>query len=92
MSTKERRLTPRKGCVIPIRFIILTREYSSVEVNIVAPKRLSARMSSVRVAADKSEIFEGEAVDLSERGISFKSAYKLEVGKSVELFSLCQWN
>jgi hypothetical protein len=86
MSTKERRLTPRKGCAIPIRFRTFTSEYFPVEVNAAAAKLLSARMSSVRMATDEGEIFEGETIDISERGISFKSEYKFKVGESVELF------
>jgi hypothetical protein len=86
MSSKERRLSPRKGCAIPIRFRTFTSEYMPVEVNAAAAKRLSARMSSVRMATGESETFEGEAIDLSERGISFKSKFKFKVGEFVELF------
>lgn len=73
MSTKERRLTPRKGCSIPVRFRTFTSEYSPVEVTAAAANRLSAKVSSVRMATNEEEIFEGETINLSERGISFKS-------------------
>jgi hypothetical protein len=86
MSTKERRLTPRKGCAIPIRFRTFASEYVPVNVNAAAATRLSAKMSSIRVARDEDEIFEGETIDLSERGISFRSEDKFKVGESVEVF------
>jgi|SRR5271157_5416611 len=86
MSTNERRLTPRKRCAIPIRFRKFTSEYVPFNLHAAAGNRLSAKMSSVRMATDEDEIFEGETIDLSERGISFKSEYKFKVGESVELF------
>lgn len=85
-SNKERRLTPRKGCAVPIRFRTFTSEYVPVEVNAAAANRLSAKMNSIRMATDEEEILEGESINLSERGISFKSEYKFKVGESVELF------
>jgi PilZ domain len=86
MSSKERRLTPRKACTIPIRFRTFTSEYVPVNVNVAAATRLSAKMGSVRMATDEEETLKGETIDLSERGISFKSDYKFKVGESVELF------
>jgi hypothetical protein len=85
MSTKELRLTPRKGCAIPIRFRTFTSEYVPVEVNAAAATRLSEKTNCVRMATDEDGIFEGETIDLSERGISFKSEHKFKVGESVEL-------
>lgn len=86
MSSKERRLTPRKGCVIPLRFRTFTSEYVPVAAETAATNRLSSRMNSIRMATAEAEILEGEAINLSERGISFKSEYKFSVGESVELF------
>jgi hypothetical protein len=65
MSTKERRLTPRKCRSIPIRFRTFASEYVPVKLNAATANRLSAKMSSVRLAADEDEIFEEESIDLS---------------------------
>jgi hypothetical protein len=86
MSTKERRVTPRKCCAIPIRVRTFASEYVSATADAAAANRLSAKLSSVRMATAEAEILEGEIVNLSERGISFKSPYRCSVGQSVELY------
>lgn len=86
MSSKERRLNPRKGCAIAIRFRTFTSEYAPVAANTTATNRLSSEINSIRMATAEAETLDGEAINLSERGISFKSDYKFSVGESVELF------
>lgn len=86
MSDRERRLTPRKGCVIPIRFRTFTSEYVPAAASTVAASCLTSRNGSIRMATAEVEILEGETINLSERGKSFKSEYKFSVGESVELF------
>ena len=86
MSTKERRFSPRKGCTIPIRFRTFTSEYVPVGVHTAVGNQTKERMSSVWMTTDEEDIFGGEAINLSEHDISFKSEYKFRVGESVELF------
>jgi hypothetical protein len=43
-------------------------------------------MSSIRMATSEAEILEGEAINLSERGISLKFAYKFGMGESLEMY------
>jgi hypothetical protein len=82
MSGKERRLSPRKACSIPIRF----RTFASEFVPVMAEAAVAGGARSVRTSSQDAEVIDGEAVNLSERGISFKSSYKFQVGESVEMY------
>ena len=66
MSEDERRINPRKPCMVPVRFRVL----SGIE----------------GVGAVSRGILEGEAVNLSERGIFFRSRERLSVGAALELY------
>lgn len=82
MSSNERRIVPRKAYTIPVRFNVISQELPAV-----GPR---AKMGIPRGATKFLETIplpqQGETVNLSERGIRFKTRHSLSVGESVELF------
>jgi hypothetical protein len=77
MSGKERRISPRKDFAVPLRFRILAGNGQS------EPSATGGR--SVTVAVSKG-IMEGEAVNLSERGIYFRSRERVSIGAPLEIY------
>lgn len=73
MSGKERRVSPRKECAVPLRFRILTNDKPNTPRRVAKP---SAYHDSL----------EGEAINLSERGVCFRSPEKVSVGEPLEMF------
>jgi hypothetical protein len=69
----ERRISPRKHCAVPLRFRIL-----STSNNTNAAGRPVATVSRA--------ILEGESVNLSERGIFFRSRERLSEGAALEIY------
>lgn len=90
MSSDERRIAPRKVFSIPIKFHALASEAISVAANqaVSAAPASSSKSSSVTATGPTRvrDMQEGEAVNLSERGIYFKSAQKVRVGQAVEVY------
>jgi PilZ domain len=80
MSGKERRTSPRKDCVVPLRFRVLENPTLPWE-ELTATHQSSAYKGSIRSATLK-----GEAVNLSERGIYFTSRATLVVGELLEMY------
>ena len=82
MSSNERRIVPRKAYAIPVRFNVITQEFAAV-----GPR---GKMGVPRGATKFLETIplpqQGETVNLSERGIRFKTRHSLSVGESVEIF------
>jgi len=81
MSGKERRISPRRDCMIPLRFRILANV--CVAVGKASPGESE---DSPRASAGYFGMLDGEAINLSERGIGFKSREKLRVGDHVDLY------
>jgi len=73
MAGKERRISPRKECAVPLRFRIVTNGSADNE------KRVAR-------ATAYHESLEGEAINLSERGIGFRSRQRVSVGEPLELY------
>jgi hypothetical protein len=92
MSSNERRIAPRKDFAIPVRFHARANEPVSAAVRAVAPpseRFAGLRAISTAVATKLARVLdmqEGITVNLSERGIYFKSAHKVTLGQSVELY------
>lgn len=82
MKSNERRMSPRKIFVAPIRFRPLLEDVAS-PVTVVASGSRSARES--RVALASLDHYAAEAVNISERGLCFLTAEKLEVGEPLEM-------
>jgi len=84
MSAEDRRIVPRKPYAMPIRFMVLSEELALAG---------NFQSHSVQTMSEPESGFaqpmvphEGETVDLSERGIGFKSQQAICLGQSIELF------
>jgi PilZ domain-containing protein len=92
MSSDERRIAPRKTFAIPVRFRPLASEAASVAAGATARGREGMTSSSGPINTNMSgptrvlDMHAGETVNLSERGICFKTAQKMRVGQSVEVY------
>jgi hypothetical protein len=81
MSDDERRIAPRKSYAIPVRFNVITEQRAMVGAAASAPARQNAKVLTT-IPLPK----QGEIVNLSERGIGFKTRQNLDVGENVEIF------
>lgn len=83
MSSHDRRIAPRKSYAIPVRFNVITEQFAMVgEAGAAAvPAHANAKLLST-IALPQH----GEIVNLSERGIGFKTRQNLNVGENVEIF------
>jgi hypothetical protein len=83
MTNKERRLSPRKGCVVQLRFRIASNEFEISQRS--ADTTGVTRDVAVRAPAYLGTL-EGESVNLSERGIYFRSRERLCIGEPIEMY------
>jgi len=83
MSDQERRIAPRKSYAIPVRYNVVSEQYAMVGVAnaATAPARAKANMLTTIPLPQ-----EGEIVNLSERGIGFRTRQNLNLGETVEIF------
>jgi hypothetical protein len=83
MSSHERRTAPRKSYAIPVRFNVFTEQYAMVGSagTATVPAQANAKLLS-SIALPQH----GEIVNLSERGIGFKTRQSLNIGENVEIF------
>jgi hypothetical protein len=102
MSSNERRIAPRKIFSIPIRIRPLASESLSVAAGSTVsrnattssysavPVSPASSLMSSAVATSKPvrvlDMQEGETVNLSERGIYFKTAQKVKIGQAMEIY------
>jgi|SRR5580658_6680280 len=80
MPSHERRSATRKSYAIPVRFNVITEQYAMVGAA-SGPARGNAKILTTIPLPQQ-----GEIVNLSERGIGFKTKQNLTVGESVEIF------
>jgi len=80
MPGKERRIAPRRDCIIPLRFRVVTRSSDSAVQTAIAHDVLAEKSATYFGTTD------GEALNLSERGIAFKSRERLGIGDPIEVF------
>jgi hypothetical protein len=71
MSGAERRISPRKACVVPVRFRIVANG--------------GRETLGLREVGRNSVTHEGEVLNLSENGVYFTSRMKLSVGEPLEM-------
>jgi hypothetical protein len=101
MSSNERRIAPGKIFSIPIRIRPLIAESLSVAAGSTAFRNVTSsniapggsvavsQMSSAPAGSRPARVLdmqEGETVNLSERGIYFKTAQKVKIGQAMELY------
>lgn len=82
MKSNERRMSPRKIFATPVRFRQISEEVAASIGAAVAAAR-SARETRATLAS--LEHFAAEAVNISERGLCFLTAERLEIGESLEM-------
>jgi hypothetical protein len=84
MSYNDRRVVPRKPFAMPIRFVVVDGPFAApanpktspdVAVNMMGPGKVQPLV-----------LHQGETVNLSERGVAFKSPETLSLGQYLELF------
>jgi hypothetical protein len=83
MSSHERRIAQRKSYAIPVRINVVSEQYAMAGVASVAtaPAHANAKILTTIPLPQQDEI-----VNLSERGIAFKTRQNLSVGETVEIF------
>ena len=86
MSEKERRISPRKECTVPLRFRVVTNGHGEQAEDIAAAYRLRRSKDPAHVAA-----LEGEALNVSEHGVYFTSRENLHVGEALEMRFTLPW-
>lgn len=77
MTGRERCVSPRKECVVPLRFRIMHNGFGNEQQSLGG--ELSRRSTLMGT-------FDGESVNLSERGIYFTSSQKMSIGQPLEMF------
>jgi hypothetical protein len=84
MSVNDRRIVARKAYLMPIQFVVHGEELALAggfaAGSSSAARNLKPGMAQAIVP------HQGQTVDLSERGIGFKSQQAVSLGQSIELF------
>jgi hypothetical protein len=80
MSGRERRTSPRKLCAVPLRFRVSTNGRNA-QSEMAAGYGLRDSKAIANAAT-----MEGEALNISERGVYFTSREALQVGESLDIF------
>ena len=102
MSSSERRIAPRKIFSIPIRIRPVASESLSVAAGSTVSRSVTTSTYSAAPVSPASSLMnsavstskpvrvldmqEGETVNLSERGIYFKTAQKVKIGQAMEIY------
>ncbi|MBZ5695273.1 MAG: PilZ domain-containing protein [Acidobacteriia bacterium] len=81
MSGRERRTSPRKVCAVPLRYRVASNGHTAQ-----ASKNAESRPPGTPKGSAYAATLEGEALNLSERGVYFTSREKLDVGEPLELY------
>jgi len=81
MSGRERRTSPRKVCAVPLRYRVVSNGRDALAAEIAESQPAGTPKDYAYAAT-----LEGEALNLSERGVYFTSREKLSVGEPLELF------
>ena len=79
----DRRVASRKAYTLPVRYTVLNEELVAVKYE---NARTDSGQRSHAVAASLRAGCNGETVNLSERGIYFKSRENVSLGESLEIF------
>jgi len=75
MGGKERRISPRRECAVPLRFrVTKAADHLAGDITVTPSGRTSFGT------------IEGESVNLSERGIYFRSRQRVSVGEPLEMY------
>jgi len=80
-KSKERRVSPRKRCRVPLRFRVLNNGHVPH-----APDAVPSRAYATADVIALPRTWEGEIQNLSERGIYFTSREQVSVGEALEMY------
>lgn len=75
----ERRTAPRKSCTVPVRFRVCTEIFAPEP-----PERVNGRSDQI-TATRSMGVLEGEAINISELGIYFKTSKQVAFGEEIEV-------
>src|SRR5580704_2967626 len=81
MSGRERRISPRKNCIVPVRFRILANGRFAAAVAAADEFESPALRNTSALGAAT-----GETVNLSSTGIGFRSRHSVSVGQPIEVY------
>jgi hypothetical protein len=81
---EDRRIVPRKPYAMPIRFVVLAEEFAYAGRSL--PHTAVAEKNAPSGAAKPMQPHEGVTIDLSERGVGFKSTQSVSLGQSIEIY------
>ncbi len=81
MSGKERRTSPRKECAVPLRFRVVNNGHNAQAEDIEDRYGTMVAKASIYAAT-----LEGEVLNLSERGLYFRSRETVCRGELLEIY------
>jgi hypothetical protein len=81
MSGQERRISPRKECVVPVRFRVVKNGTKPSDTSVRSTETVRSSVTHAHFGT-----LDGETVNLSERGIYFVSGQKVNVGEELEIY------
>ncbi len=81
MSHQERRRSPRKECLVPLRFRVVEGSNGNGDTDVRSTTDMTGPSTYAHFGMS-----DGQAQNLSERGVYFVSRQRLVVGEEVELF------
>jgi hypothetical protein len=85
-GAKERRIAPRRTCVVPLRFRVLSGVVGVGVASAPPGSMTDPEMAPRWPAPGRIGIQDGQAANISERGIYFTSSMKLSVGDPLEMY------
>lgn len=86
VGAKERRIAPRKTCVVPLRFRVLSGVVGVGVASALPGPMTNPEMAPRWPAPGPMGIQNGQTANISERGIYFTSSMKLSVGDPLEMY------
>jgi hypothetical protein len=81
---EDRRIVPRKAYTMPMRFVVLTEEFSFAGRSV--PHAAVAERPASPGTAQPMQPHDAVTVNLSERGVGFKSKETVGLGQSIEIY------
>ena len=85
-GAKERRIAPRKTCVVPLRFRVLSGVVGVGVASALPGSMASPGATPKWPSLGRMGIQDGQTENISERGIYFTSSMKLSVGEPLEMY------
>jgi hypothetical protein len=81
---EDRRIVPRKPCVMPMRYMVLSEEFAYAGRSL--PHAAVVEKNAPSGTAKPMQPHEAVTIDLSERGVGFRSKESVSLGQSIEMY------